>query len=338
MLLTTHQGALKMKLSVFLGSLLVGLALSAPTAKDDKLVVDKDFFPDELKIYEGQHDIVKIYVPINKLNFEDDDNPDIIIFFVTADTQGGEKFYQGLYVKKGDNVTKLLDNGRDVIAPVDEDSEDAFFAAKDGIYQYNAKENKAEKYGTVDDELIAMAMVNATNGIYVLTADKKVYKVTEDGTKKEEVENVKDAEQIVLDYSGNLFYVDSNKKVFVVNGDGVTEITSLPENFAKITLIRPPFVFESGIPVVIDQDAYTLHANGTLENEDIKIDVDVTAYSMEAALMHYYAHDKKIYEYNILALLFSNILAELRQFIEDFQAQIQSVSTKHRSEFMNNNI
>ncbi|KAJ2943048.1 hypothetical protein O0L34_g18736 [Tuta absoluta] len=324
-----------MNLSVLLGFLLVGLALSAPTANDDKLVVDEEFFPDSLKIYEGQHDIVKIFVPINKLNFEND--TDITIFFVTADKEGDEKFYQGLYAKKGDTVTKLLDNGRDVTAPVDEDSEDAYFAAKDGIYRFNAEQNKAEKYGTLDDELISIVMVNATDGIYVLTADKKVYKITEDGTKKEEVENVKDAEQIVLDYSGNLFYVDSYKKVFVVNGDGVTEITSLPENFSKITLIRPPFVFESGIPVVIDKDAYTLHANGTLENEDVKIDVDITAYSMEATLMQYYAREKKIYEYNIVALVFVNVIEQLSEFVKEFEEQINSISTKHRSEFMYNN-
>ncbi|MBR0581409.1 hypothetical protein HF286_19770, partial [Bacillus altitudinis A23-8] len=69
-------------------------------------------------------------------------------------------------------------------------SKEVYFAASDGIYRFNEQEKKAEKYGTVTDNTIAIAVINGTNDFYILTAENVVYKVTDDGTRKEEITNV----------------------------------------------------------------------------------------------------------------------------------------------------
>ncbi|KAJ8705959.1 hypothetical protein PYW07_010736 [Mythimna separata] len=123
----------------FVASLLVGSTYSAPTIEGASVV------------YTAEHDIVKILTPLNALNFEDDtdeddydegSDTDSIIFLVLADIQeNGDKVYQGLYMLKNRQATKLLDNGRDAAAASD-DTKTAYFAAKDGIYSYNAAENQ----------------------------------------------------------------------------------------------------------------------------------------------------------------------------------------------------
>ncbi|XP_049882300.1 uncharacterized protein LOC126378154 [Pectinophora gossypiella] len=328
-----------MKSMVFLGLLLLGLASTAPTSNDDEhLVITQEFFPDEFKYYEGKNDIVKIVVPLNNLNFEDDsseysnnnNSTDTFLFFVEIDDKGDKT----LYVRKHDVTSKLLENGRDAVSPPD-DSQLAYFAAKDGLYSYNYQSNKAEKYGAVEDDLIGIEMGNISQGIYVLTADKHVYKVTEDGTKKVKIDDIKNPEQIVLDFSNNLFYVDSEKKIYVANEGGVKKIEGLPANPTTVTLIRPPFVVEEGIPVIVDKQSYLIYPNGTSEYTDIDINVDITAYSMEAALVQYYAYDKKIYEYNVLTILLGDLLEELKKYLDDKKNEIQSIATRSRSEFLN---
>lgn len=329
------------RLAIF--TLLAGLALSAPTSKeDDRLVVTSDFFPEELKIHAAEHEIVNILVPLNALNFDDDDDDDddnensgndAIIFFVEADITDGVKDYKGISVIKNKQATKLLETGTDASAAND-DTKTAYFGATDGLYVYNDKDNTAEKYGTVTDSIISLAKVNGSDIIYILTNTNELFKVTEEGTKKDKIADVVGAQQIVLDYSNNLYYYNAEKEAFVVNADGVKKIEGLPANPTDINLIKPPFVIEDGVPVIVDNKAYIIYVNGSSELTDFEFVVKPTAFAMEATLVQYYAYNKQIYEYNILTIIFGTMLEELKSFLDDKSDQIQSIATRSRSDLV----
>lgn len=316
----------------------------APASNDDILTITEEFFPDSLAVYTAEHDIVKILTPLNALNFGDDadedessegSDDDSVIFIVLADIQeNGDKVDQGLFMVKNGHATKLLDNGRDAAAAND-DTKTAYFATKDGIYSYNAAENKAEKYGTLTDDLISIAKVNGSDIIYALTADNVLYKVTEQGTKKEIVDKVIKAKEIILDYQNNLYYYTSEKDVYVLVGDEVKKIEGLPANPSYVNIINPPFVIENGVPVIIDNKSYIAYENGTSELGEIEFVVKPSAYSMEATLIQYYGYNKKVYEYNILALVLGELLSELKSFLEDKSDAIQSIATRSRGELLN---
>lgn len=324
--------------NIFIFGLLFANTLAAPTTKDDddKLIIDQDFFPNELAVYTGEHDIVSIMVPLNALNFEDDDDEDsdsdVVAFFVEADINNGVKDYKGLYMLKGGQAIKLLDQGTDAAAAND-DTKTAYFSAPDGIYVYDGKKNTTEKYGTVTENLIGIAKENDTGVIYVLTKDNILYKVTEDGTKKEKVENVADAQEIVLDFNNNLYYYGSDKKPYVLNSGVKTAITGLPENPSSVKLIRPPFIIEDGVPFLVDDELYIIYANGTSETTDIKTQLKPTAYAPEATLIVYLSYNKKIYEYNILVLLLSEVLNQIKEYLDEKNDVIQSIATRARSDF-----
>ncbi|XP_047037907.1 uncharacterized protein LOC124643097 [Helicoverpa zea] len=332
-----------MKLLLFFtASLLAGLAYSAPTSNDDDdtLVVTADFFPESLAVYTAEHDIVKLLVPLNALNFEDDadeeeessSDSDALVFFVQADkNENGGLVDQGLFVLKNGQATKLLDHGRDAAAAND-DTKTAYFAANDGIYAYNAKDNKAEKYGTVTDDLISIAKVNGSDILYILTADQVVYKVTEEGTKKEKLNQIVNAKELILDYQNNLYYYTNDNKVYVLVGDEVKQISGLPENASSVNIINPPFVIENGVPVIVDNKAYVAYENGTSELAGFDFQIKPTAYAMEATLIQFYAYEKKVYEYNVLTILFSELLSELKSYLEDKTDDIQAIATRSRSD------
>ncbi|XP_063835347.1 uncharacterized protein LOC135084497 [Ostrinia nubilalis] len=186
-------------LATFTALLLVGLASTKPTTNVHTLDINEAFFPEAFVIYRGEKDITNIVVPVNSINFDytvDEDAPidldeinleDIYVFFIEEG--------KGLFVLQNKQATKLLENGNDISASSDE-SKEVYFAASDGIYRFNEQKKKAEKYGTVTDNTIAIAVINGTNDFYILTAENVVYKVTNDGTRKEEITNVKNAQQI----------------------------------------------------------------------------------------------------------------------------------------------
>lgn len=336
-----------MKLLIFFtASLLAGLAYSAPAsdvpvaaAAADILTITEEFFPDSLAVYTAEHNIVKILTPLNALNFDDDEDDDdetsdseSVTFIVLADVNDkGERVDQGLYYLKKGQAIKLLDHGRDSAAAND-DSKTAYFAANDGIYVYNAEKNTAEKYGTLTDDLIGIAKLNGSDAIYVLTANNVVYKVTEAGTKKELVDKVVNAKEIILDYQNNLYYYNNENEVFVLVGDEVKKVEGLPANPGSVTIINPPFVIENGVPVIVDNKAYVAYENGTSEYSEIDLAVKPSAYSMEATLIQYFAYNKKVYEYNVLEILLGDVLKDLKGFLDDKSDSIQSIATKSRSD------
>ncbi|KAL0810309.1 hypothetical protein ABMA28_010468 [Loxostege sticticalis] len=320
----------------FTALLLVGLASTAPV-NDDILHIDNELFPELFVIYTGENDITNLVVPVNSLNFEDE--PDDEEAFASA-TAGIYIFFveenKGLFVLQNKTATKLLENGNDISAASD-DNKAVFFGASDGIYTFNAEKKTAEKYGTLTDNIINIAVANATNEIFILTADHIVYKVTEDGTNKEEVTEVEDAQQIVLDSSNNLYFVNSKKQVHVrLYEDGtVKKIKDLPAHPSSVKLLRPPIVIDDSVPVISGKKAFLAYSNGTAEFAEIILDTKPTAYSVEPSLLVYAAHDKKIYECNILNIVVLGLLqegleelSEVKSHFSGQTSEIQNMATK----------
>ncbi|CAH0718394.1 unnamed protein product, partial [Brenthis ino] len=328
-------------LTSFLVILLAGLYHAAPSfnPNDDRLIVTKDFYIKDFIKYKGKHDIVKLLLPLNSLNFEEDDSSsssssseetDFYVFFVEADVNNnGDLNYKGLYSLYQGKAKKLLDNGRDMAASGD-DSKLVFFGASDGIYVYDQKHNKAKKYGTVDDSIIAIAKEKTGDVMYILTEDYIVYKVSESGTKKEKLDNIVNAKQIAVDYSDNLFFFSDDKIPYVRTSNGVKKIQGLPENPSSVDLVRPPFIMDDGVLLVQDTITYALYPNGTSESIgfEFKPKALPTAYAPEAALIQYYAYDKKIYEFNIMELILGSVLEELNNYLSDKADNIRTLSKK----------
>ncbi|XP_041985863.1 uncharacterized protein LOC121738092 [Aricia agestis] len=329
-------------MKAFLLLLVVGLAAAAPTSKEDEdIVIDEEFYPSEWVKYTSEHDIVSLLVPINSLNFDENDSSesnskeedvDVVLFFSEADIIDGKKDYKGVSVIKKNKVTKLLENGRDMAASGD-DSKLVFIGASDGIYVYKDEKTAVEKYGSINDDIYGIAKEKDGDIMYILTANKEVFKVSDNGNKKEKLEGVK-AEQMVLDYSNNLYFSDSDKQVYVRTSEGIKKIEGLPANPKFIQLLRPAFVMDDMVPVVVDETSYLAYSNGTSETGDItfkKPKYRPTAYSMEAAIIQYYAIDKHIYEYNMLAILLGTMLEEIKNFLGNQKSTIEEISSSRKA-------
>ncbi|XP_038217311.1 uncharacterized protein LOC119836128 [Zerene cesonia] len=330
-----------MLLKSFAAVLLLGLVYGAPTSDDEHLTITSEYYAESLVVYKGNHDIVSILVPLNSLNFDEDESSEsdeseseITVFFAEADIdENGKRVDQGLYVLKNGKAKKILENGRDAAASGDS-SKTVYLAASDGIYVYNQEDNTAVKYGSVSDSIIGIAQEVESDVLYILTEDNTVYKVTDNGNNKAKIDDIVNAQQIVLDYSNNLYFYTPDKKVHVYTSESVKDIGGLPENPSKITLVKPPILLDSGIPVVVDTASYIIYENGTTEDYGIDFESNTvpTAYGMEAALIQYYAHNKKIYEYNILAMVLGSILDELKSFLNDKTENIQNIATQKRKD------
>lgn len=321
----------------------VALVASAPTSKEsseannETLIINDDFFPDELKIHTAEHEIIHILYPLNSLNFDDDaedksteGKDEKIIFFVEADLSKGIE-YKGLSVIKNNQTTKILPTGTCSAADLD-DSKTAYFGATDGLYKYNEIENNAVKYGPITDSIIDIAKANGSDIIYILTDKNELFRVTEDGTKKEQITDVVGAKQIVLDTSNNLYYYAEDKKPYVFSAGSVKKIEGLPSNPDYIKLLRPAFVIDDGASFIVDKNVYTIYVNGSSEAVDIEINTKPSAYAIEATLIQYYAYNKSIYEYNIVMLLLTD-LVDLKNFLNDKTEQISELATRSRSDF-----
>ncbi|XP_050358127.1 uncharacterized protein LOC126778530 [Nymphalis io] len=325
---------------------LILCVFGAPTSDngdDENLVITKSMFRTEYIKYEAEHEIVNLLLPINSLNFDEDDSSEsnsssnetdteIILFFVEADIDSnGNRVDQGLYVLKDEKATKLLEHGRDAAASGD-NSQLIFFGAEDGIYVYNRKNNSADKYGTVDDNIIGIAKEKTGDVIYILTANHELFNVSNDGKTKVKLDDVVNAKQIVLDYSNNIYFYSDDKKAYVRTADGVKKIEGLPENPTSVNLIKPPFTLEDSVPFIVDNTVYIIYANGTSEHAGIefKPKAKPSAYAPEATLLQYYAYEKKIYEYNVLTMFLSTMFEELKSFLHKKNGDIRALASKSR--------
>lgn len=316
---------------------LIGLLAADPTPtsrKSDLLVVTKDWFNKNPVpvLYTAEYDIVKIAVPLNSLNFEEDlFVSKMLLFFVEADVQAdGSKVYKGLYVLKDRKVTKVLENGRD-IAAVRGPGKEVYFGATDGIYVYNPTTNAAEKYGTLTDSIRSIEVSQDGDVLYILTDDNEVYKVTDNGTKKVKVQEIEDAKEILVDYADRVYFYSDDKQPWVyAEGEDVKKIEGLPEIKGEVKLVRPPFVLREGVVFVANNQVYLIRSNGESDLLPIEFSPEAlpTASAPEAALAQYYALDKKLYEYNVLNLFANNALDSLDDYFNKRTTQIRAISSK----------
>ncbi|XP_047541141.1 uncharacterized protein LOC125074017 isoform X2 [Vanessa atalanta] len=324
---------------------LLGVVFGAPISidkDDEKILITKSMFPKEFIKYKAEHEIVNLLVPTNSLNLNADGSSEssseetereVFVFFVEADiNSNGDRVDQGLYVLKEGKATKLLDHGRDAAASYD-DSKLVFFGAKDGIYVYNKENNSADKYGTVDDSIIGIAKEKTGDVIYILTENHELFKVSNGGTTKEKLDDVVNAKQIVLDSSNNIYFYSDDKQAYVRTSDGIKKIEGLPENPSSVTLIKPPFILENGVPVIVDNVVYIIYANGKSQQHtfEFKSDAKPSAFAPEATLLQYYAYDKNIYEYKIISITMGSMLEELKSYLKKSLDYIQSLSMKNRN-------
>ena len=304
--------------------LLVGACNAAPPAQD--------ILYNWLSIkYSGEHDIVKIIVPLSSVHFDElesiankeEDGP---IFFVEADVdKKGDRVYKGLYSLQDGKAKKVLENGRDAAASADH-SRQVFFGASDGIYKYNQKDDSAEKYGSVVDSIIGIAKEKSGDVIYILSDDYVVYKVSENGNKKEKLEDILNAKQIILDFADNLYFISNDKVPYVRSAEGVKKIKGLPANPYHVEFIRPSYTLLNGVLFVSDAVIYMLYANGTSErsNYEIKSLVKPSAYAPDGEYVQYYAYDKKLYKYNALKWIVQGLQFGLHNFLSAKAKDIRS--------------
>ncbi|XP_013178474.1 PREDICTED: uncharacterized protein LOC106125720 [Papilio xuthus] len=301
-------------------ALILAVAFAVPVSKD-KLIITSETYPEEYIVYSGEYDIVKLVVPLNNLNYGDNADSKYLFFFVEADRdETGKWIDKGLYVFKDGNAKKLLDNGRDVAAAADE-SNIAFIGAKDGIYLYNDNSVSVEKYGSISDNIVGIEKPTENDIIYILTDNKEVYVVSENGNKKEKINEIINAEQIILDYDNNLYYLDSDKQIFIYNYVGIKKIHGLPEFASNAQLLKPPVTSDGSVPIVVDEKLYLINDNGKAEvfnNIEFGPDGKPSAYAMEAGLMHYYAKDKKIYEFDVLDISIHGIKGLLGRVVNKY--------------------
>lgn len=306
---------------------LLGLAAAAPV--DEKVVITKDFYPESLVIYSSEHEIVKMTVPVNGINLrndeeEDDEDRKILLFFVEAEKVDGKWEDRGLYVFRDDAPEKLLEGGRDAAAAYD-DERDVYLAADDGIYWYNYDENTVEKYGSVTDSIIGIEKETDSDVIYILTEEHEVYKVTEEGTKKEKI--VDYAEEIVVDYNNRLYFYGEDKQPYVFNENGLTKIEGIPEGAEEVKLLRPPVYAQDAVPFIVDEKSYVLYGSGYAEKFSFEFEADArpSAYAMEAGRMQYYAFEGKIYEFDLEDVVFGRIFDLIYEIFQSYIAMLKEI-------------
>ncbi|CAG9572630.1 unnamed protein product [Danaus chrysippus] len=314
--------------------LFIGGCIAAPLSEenDERIVIPRQIFDKSLVKYKAKHDIVDIIVPLNALNFDEsmkdsdsdsksdsdeNDLTDVTVFLVEADLKDGKRVDKGLYLYKNDEVKMVLPNGR-AAAASSNDNKLVYFGASDGLYVYNVDSKSADKYGKFSDSIIDIATNEDGKHIYILSEDHKLYNVTNEGEDKELLQDVEDAQEIVLDDSGNIYFYDSNKDVFIKNADGIIKVQGLPEGRKSLKLVNPPFIMEESVPLMIDNALYVINANGTAEATGLEFSPNAkpTAYGADAVLVQYYAYNKKLYEFNLLALIAEEIFEGMQEEAE----------------------
>ncbi|XP_068624490.1 uncharacterized protein [Battus philenor] len=318
-----------MQLLTVIALTLLGYASTAPTSDGTKkYVITKDVYVDSFVIYTGEYEIVNIIVPLNGLNYGVNADSKYLFFFVEADYESGSRIDKGLYVFKNDEPKKLLENGRDAAAANDEGKE-AYIAADDGIYLYDDEKISVEKYGTITDSIIGIAKPSGSDLIYILTEDKVVYKVTEGGERKEKIEEIVAAEQIVVDYNNNLYYVDADNQIYIYKTGEVIKLEGVPKKSIQAKLLKPSLLSDNSLLYIVDGSLYLIKDDEAklLDYIEISPDTEPSAYGVEPGWMQYYAKDKKIYQYDLLYLelsYFETLLGEIEDLFRALFALLLS--------------
>ncbi|CAG9572629.1 unnamed protein product [Danaus chrysippus] len=287
--------------------LFIGGYIAAPLSeeKDDKIVILLSrhilFNKNYLK-YKAKHDIVDIMVPLTALTLESmkdidfDSKPDMTVFLVEADLKDGKRIDKGLYLYKNGEEKMVLPNGRAAAASFN-DEKIVYFGASDGLYVYNVDSKSADKYGNFSDSIIDIATNVDGKHIYILSEDHKLYNVTNEGADKELLQDVEDAQEIVLDYFENIYFYDSNKDVFIKNADGIIKVRGLPKGRKSLKFLGQDFLKVRYVILMTDNVLYVTFANGIAFTSSVELSPDAkpTAYGLWSKIVHYYAYNKNLY-------------------------------------------
>lgn len=272
------------------------------SAGERDVFLKDNFFTDKYVVFSTEHDIVRIYAPLNQFNFDADQTaippqPSFTLFFVEGDYKNGEVFSKGLYIFTNGKVTKLIDNGRDAVTT---QTNTTYLGAEDGIYKYDSATNTATKYGTVTDSVSQFAYDFKTGSIYYVTDENEVYKLNEDATASSKVEGLTDVQEISFDYEGSFYYYNSEKEFYVItveDGDVPKRVTGLPDKLNNTVLSAPFRGSKLGVPLYVDRGVYSLQKDYS-EKVPLTIEANVTACTWQPVLYHFYSKDKKLYAFN----------------------------------------
>ncbi|XP_061725307.1 uncharacterized protein LOC133531190 [Cydia pomonella] len=304
--------------------LLVGCCFAAPSdSKESKApdtLIINNFLKEEYVIYTSKHDIVKIFAPLNQFPKHDfwsewttvhgdssssEEAPahPRQLFIVEADISNGKQTEQGLYVYNNGTVTKLLDNGRDAVA---NNENVIYFGASDGIYKYNEAANKAEKHGSVTDNIVQLAFYNFTDSIYYVTSNHEVFKLNAEATSSEKVSQLKDVQSLVFGFDRKAYYYDSKKDVYVYdheNNVAPRKIEGLPAKIDSIALFSPLLGMEEGANLLLNNVVYLIKPDATASITKSRVEGQPTAYEPKPTCHQFYAQNKKLYEIDVMGLL-----------------------------------
>lgn len=163
----------------------------------------------------------------------------------------------------------------------------------------------------------------------------QVYKVTNNGEDKEKLDDIEDAQTIVLDYSNYLYFYSDDKKPHYLTHNGIKDVMGLPEDLTDAQFVKPPFILDDGVLFIVGNDVYVLSdSKSELAPIEMKFKPKAmpTAFAPEATLVQYYAYYKKIYEFNLLEMLEDNAPKELHDYLETKAADIRTMSGKTKSQ------
>lgn len=250
-------------------------------------------------IYTTKNEILNILIPRHFLTYAQNlgwayDQKKVL--FIIESNNGDANI---ISVYKG-NVTKLIE-GNDVTETIY--GENIYIATNNGIQSY--KDDKTEKYGTLNDTFINIAFLYNTD-LYAIGGDKKLYRIVNNGTKKETVNEVIDAERMVVDKDNNIYYQNSNNEVFVYNYfEGIRNVEGLPNNITKLKVMKA-LRDDGGVFITTDKNlSCFINCN---ENCTAKCDTKtetqfLTSFALARPSHWYLAVKNSVFEYDYLRTL-----------------------------------
>ncbi|CAG4960835.1 unnamed protein product [Parnassius apollo] len=283
-------------------------------------------FREEQVIFSSVFNITSILVPADSTKYIPADISDIpSIFFTISDPRldGGSC----IYVLEGLAAYEVLEGGRDSTADYGS-NKTIYFGAKDGLYKYDAESLSAKKFGPFKDDIHQLQKGNNTDAIFILSSERKIYKIEKNGTIKTLIQSILCAVEFVLDTDNNIYYISCDDRIpHIVRQDGsyIRYVTTAGEDFKDIKLLRPAFIMENCVPFFADGVLYILYSNGTSEKKDFYIRERPSAYSVDATLYLVAALNGKIYEFNVMEVLLKSMFGVVSRWPSDVTKIIMSI-------------
>lgn len=224
------------------------------------------------------------------------------IFFNLLDNNDAVDPFKGQYILIDKVVHKIFD-GRDTALDRSVPNSTIYFAGKDGIYTYDWKSMSAVKYGSINDELLAIEKVVGEDKLYILTADHKIYAVHGNGTIKNEVKGIKYAKDFILDLLGAIyFYEEDNKPQVLKQGEIVPHKFDFEFEINSALFARPSLNYDfNGIVFLANGVQYFLVNCSSIEVVPNTGRIEgITAYNADIFFYQFIANDGRIYEHYLL--------------------------------------